>query len=46
MVFYQKIDEIRFISKKSKATMVGISETKLNGTIFDGGIYIEGYSIV
>ena len=41
-----KIEEIRFIAKKSKATVIGISETKLDGTIFDTKIYIEGYSIV
>ena len=26
--------------------MIGISETKLNGTIFDAEIFIEGYNIV
>ena len=41
-----KIEEIRFIAKKSKAVVIGISETKLDGTIFDAEIYIEGYSIV
>ena len=29
----------------SKATVIGISETKLDETIFDAEIYIEGYSI-
>ena len=41
-----KIEEIRFIAKKSKATVIGISETKLDETIFDAESYIEGYSIV
>ena len=41
-----KIGEISFIAKKSKATVIGISESKLDGTIFDTEIYIEGYSIV
>ena len=41
-----KIEKIRFIVKKSKATVIGISETKLDRTIFDAEIYIEGYSIV
>ena len=41
-----KIEEIRFIAKKSKVTMIGISETKLDGTIFDTEIYIEVYCIV
>ena len=39
-----KIVEIRFITKKSNATVIGITETKLDGTIFDAKIYIEGYS--
>ena len=26
--------------------MIGVTETKLNGIIFDAEIYIEGYSIV
>ena len=41
-----KIEEITFIAKKSKATVIGISETKLGGTIFYAEIYIEVYSIV
>ena len=41
-----KTEEIRFIAKKSKATLTGINKTKLDGTIFDAEIYIEGYSIV
>ena len=41
-----KIEEIRFIARKYKATVIGISKTKLDGTIFDAEIYIEGYSIV
>ena len=41
-----KIEEIRFIAKKSKATVIGVSETKLDETIFDAESYIEGYSIV
>ena len=41
-----KIEEIRFIAKKSKATVIAITETKLDGTIFDAEFYIECYSIV
>ena len=41
-----KIQEIRFIVKKSKPIVIGITETKLDGTIFDTEIYMEGYSIV
>ena len=35
-----KIEEIRFITKKSTATVIGITETKLDGITFDAEIYI------
>ena len=41
-----KIKEIRLIAKKSKANVIGITEIKLDGTIFNAEVYIEGYSIV
>ena len=41
-----KTEVIRFMAKKSEVTVIGISETKLDGTIFDAEIYIESYSIV
>ena len=41
-----KIEEIRFIAKKSEATVIRISETKLDGVIFYIEVYIKGYSIV
>ena len=44
--FLPKIEEIKNIAKKSKATVIDISETKLDGIIFDAEIYIEVYSIV
>ena len=43
--FYQKL-KIRFIAKMSKATVTGISETKLDEAIFDAEIYTECYTIV
>ena len=36
-----KIKEIRIIAKKSNATVIGITESKLDGTTFDVEIYIE-----
>ena len=30
----------------SKNVAIGITETKINGTIFDAEIYIEGYRVV
>ena len=41
-----KIKEMKFIAEKSKAIVIGITEIKLDGTIFDPEIYIEGFSIV
>ena len=41
-----KIEEVRFIAKTSKATVIGITDTKLDGTIFYADLYMEGYSIV
>ena len=37
-----KLEEIKFIAKKPKTTVIGISETQLDGTISDAEIYIEG----
>ena len=41
-----KIKEIRLIAKRSKAKVIGITETKLDGTIFNAEVCIKGYSIV
>ena len=41
-----KIKEIRLIAKNSKANVIGITETKLDGTIFNAEVCIKGYSIV
>ena len=41
-----KIDELRLIAKKSKATIIGITESKLDGTVLDGEINIDGYELV
>ena len=41
-----KIEDIIFIVKKSKATVIGISEAKLDGATFCAEVYIEGHSLV
>ena len=41
-----KIEEIRFIAKKSEVTVIRISKTKLDGAIFYTEVYTKGYSIV
>ena len=37
-----KIDEVKLTENKSNATILGISETKLDKTIMDSELYIEG----
>ena len=41
-----KIDEIRFIAKKSAASIIGISETKLDNSINDLELQIDGYNLL
>ena len=41
-----KIHEIRKIAHDSKATIIGITETKLDKTIFDNEVNIDGYNII
>ena len=40
-----KIHELRFIAQKSNPTIIGITESKLDQTILDSEICIDGYSI-
>ena len=41
-----KIDEVKLIADRSNATIIGISETKLDNTIMDNELFIEGYDFV
>ena len=41
-----KIDELKLIANKSNATILGISETKLDKTIMDSELNIEGYDLI
>ena len=41
-----KIDELRHIAKTSKVSVIGISETKLDDTVTNNEINIEGYSVL
>ena len=41
-----KIDELRYIAKRTKATVIGISESKLDNTGLDSEIYIENHEIL
>ena len=41
-----KIDEIRYIVKLTNATVIGLSETKLDNTVLSSELEIEGYDLV
>ena len=41
-----KIDELRDIAKRKKVAVIGISESKLDSTVFDPEIYIDNYEIL
>ena len=41
-----KIDELRVTAKKSKATVIGVTESKLDATVLDGEINIDGYEVI
>ena len=41
-----KIEELRQIAKEINSAVIGLSETKLDKTIFDSEIYIPNYSLI
>ena len=41
-----KIDELRIIANKPKASVIGITESKLDKTVLDGEINTDGYELV
>ena len=41
-----KIDELRYIARTSNATVIGIIETKLDNTVYDSKVTVDGYNIV
>ena len=41
-----KFDELRVIATKSGATVTGITESKLDETVLDGEINIDGYELI
>lgn len=40
-----KIDELRLIAHKTNAAVIGISETKLDKSVLDSEVRIDGYDI-
>ena len=41
-----KIDELRYIAKNSSSAVIGISKSKLDNTVYDPEVAIDGYNIV
>ena len=41
-----KIDELRYNAKLKNATVIGLSETKLDSTVLDNELKVEGYDLV
>ena len=41
-----KIDELCETAKKTRTTVIGLTETKLYATILDGEINIDGYELI
>ena len=41
-----KIDELHEIAKKTRATVIGLTETKLDATVLDGEVNLEGYELI
>ena len=41
-----KIDELRSIAKTTRAAIIGISESKLDKTVFNSEVAIEGYDLI
>ena len=41
-----KIDELRYISKLSNAAIIGITETKLDDSILNSELNIDGYDLL
>ena len=41
-----KIDELREVARKTRATVIGITESKLDRSVLDGEINIDGYELV
>ena len=40
-----KINELQYIAKNSNAAVIGMSETKLDNTVYDSEVAIDGYNI-
>ena len=45
-ILLPKIDEIRYISNITNASIIGISETKIDETIWSSESEVDGYDLV
>ena len=43
---HPKIDEIRFLAKQSNASIIGISENKLDSSVSNSELDIEDYDLI
>ena len=41
-----EIDELRYVARTSNAAVIGITETKLDNTVYDSEVAVDGYNIV
>ena len=41
-----RIDELRVVAKKSKASIIGVTESKLDAAVLDGEVNIDGYEVI
>ena len=41
-----KIDELHYITRSSNAAVIGITETKLDNTVYYSEVTVDGYNIV
>ena len=39
------IDELRYIARSSNAAVIGTTETKLDNTVYDSEVTVDGYNI-
>ena len=46
IVYYKKIEEVKIIASKTKAAVIGISESKLDETVINGEINIPRHNIL
>ena len=41
-----QIEELRVVARKSKVAVIGVTESKLDATLLDGEVNIDGYEVI